>query len=85
MSLFMVSIIFLAVEDAKGEVVSKGNGLLACFGFFFLHGQWCESGFRGAPSQPLRPVKAPCFCSGILKLVDVFSSSSVLQKKLKYA
>lgn len=84
MSLFMVSIIFLAVEDAKGEAVSKGNGLLACFGFFFLHGQRCESGFLGAPSQLLRPVKAPCFCSGILKFVDV-SSSSVLQKKLKYA
>lgn len=83
MSLFIVDIIFLAVEDAKGEVVSKGNGSLACFWFFFLHGQWCESGFLGTPSQLLRPVIAPCFCSRILKLVDV-SSSSVLKKK-KYA
>lgn len=36
MLLFTVNIIFLAVEDAKGEVDSKGNGSLAGFGFF-LH------------------------------------------------
>lgn len=33
---FMVSIIFLADEDVKEEAVSKGNGLLARFGFLFL-------------------------------------------------